>query len=218
MFTKQDSTEQDPTVAPRRRRIGSAHVMAGVAIFVALGGTSYAAVSLPKNSVGSAQIKNGAVAAKDLKKKAVTGSRVASNAITSSKVKDGSLLAQDFKAGELSGGAPGPAGPQGPQGEKGDKGEKGDPGAPGANGTNGVSGYQLVTGPAVNVAAGDSAQATAACPAGKRVLGGGYTVGASTGVNMNRSGPSSVTTWYVRVTNTTGGAKSINAQAICITA
>ncbi|MCK9249249.1 MAG: collagen-like protein [Solirubrobacteraceae bacterium] len=215
MFTKQDTTEQDPTVAPRRRRIGSAHVMAGVAMFVALGGTSYAAVSLPKNSVGSAQIKNRSVQSVDLKNKAVTNAKVAGNAITSTKVKDGSLLAKDFKSGELPGGQQGPAGPQGPQGEKGDK---GDPGAPGANGTNGVSGYQLVTGPVVNVAAAGSAQATAVCPAGKRVLGGGYTTSSSTGVTMNRSSPSSATTWYVRVTNTTGAAKTINAQAICITA
>jgi hypothetical protein len=35
-----------------------------VALFVALGGTSYAAItSLPKNSVGTAQLKNGAVTA-----------------------------------------------------------------------------------------------------------------------------------------------------------
>lgn len=51
-----------------------------VALFVALGGSSYAALTLPKNGVGSKQIKN--------------------NAVTSKKVKPGSLLTSDFKASQ----------------------------------------------------------------------------------------------------------------------
>jgi hypothetical protein len=39
------------------RRITSAHVLAAVALFVALGGGAYAALKLPKNSVKSATIK-----------------------------------------------------------------------------------------------------------------------------------------------------------------
>ena len=38
-----------------------ANVMATVAVFIALGGASYAATQLPKNSVGTKQLKNGAV-------------------------------------------------------------------------------------------------------------------------------------------------------------
>lgn len=75
------------------------------ALFVALGGTSYAVSRLPKNSVGTKQIK--------------------SNAITSSKVKDGSLLSKDFKAGQLPAGAPGPQGAQGPRGDAGPAGADG---------------------------------------------------------------------------------------------
>jgi hypothetical protein len=73
------------------------NAVAYLALFVALGGSSYAATNLPKNSVGSKQIKK--------------------NAVTSSKVKNGSLLARDFKAGQLPAGA---RGLQGPQGAKGD--------------------------------------------------------------------------------------------------
>lgn len=91
------------------------------ALFVALGGVSYAAVALPKNSVGSRQIKNGQVKHTD----------IAKNAVTSVNVKDGSLLSADFKPGQLVAGAPGPQGPAGVQGPKGDTGA---PGAPGANG------------------------------------------------------------------------------------
>lgn len=36
-------------------------VVATLALFIALGGAAYAATSLPRNSVGSAQIRDGAV-------------------------------------------------------------------------------------------------------------------------------------------------------------
>lgn len=93
------------------------HHLGLLALFVALGGTSYAASQLPKNSVGPTQIK--------------------ANAITAPKVKDGSLVAADFKAGELPAGAQGaagpagPSGPAGPQGPQGAQGPKGDTGATG---------------------------------------------------------------------------------------
>jgi hypothetical protein len=68
-------------------------VISVLALVVALGGTSYAAIVLPANSVGKRQLKK--------------------NAVTSAKVKNGSLRAADFRAGQLPAGAPGPAGPQG---------------------------------------------------------------------------------------------------------
>jgi hypothetical protein len=46
---------------PRLSRPSPALVISLVALFVALGGTTYAAVSLPRNSVGTVQLKNGAV-------------------------------------------------------------------------------------------------------------------------------------------------------------
>lgn len=92
-----------------------ANVVSTLALFIALGGVSYAAVTLPANSVSSKQIKRGAVKNSDLGKSAVTGS----------KVKNGSLLSGDFKPGQL------PAGATGAQGLKGDKGDAG---------TNGTSG------------------------------------------------------------------------------
>jgi hypothetical protein len=101
-----------------------ANVMATIAVFVALGGSSYAAVTLGKNSVRSKHIKNGEVKTVDL----------ATNAVTSAKVKNGSLLAADFGAGQLPAGAPGAPGPAG---------AKGDAGANGTNGTNGTSGAKL---------------------------------------------------------------------------
>jgi hypothetical protein len=76
-----------------RGKLTYANVMATIAVFVALGGASYAAVVVPKNSVGTKQLKNGAV--------------------TAQKVKRHSLVATDFASGRL------PAGEQGPKGDPG---------------------------------------------------------------------------------------------------
>jgi hypothetical protein len=55
----------------RLRAPSPAFVVALIALFVALGGTTYAATSLPKNSVGSAQLKKGAVTKAKINKKAL---------------------------------------------------------------------------------------------------------------------------------------------------
>ena len=81
------------------RRLTYANVMSTVAVFIALGGTSVAAVQLTKNSVKSRHI--------------------ARNAVDSNKVKDGSLRAKDFRRGELKAGPAGPQGPAGPAGPAG---------------------------------------------------------------------------------------------------
>jgi hypothetical protein len=47
-----------------------ANVMATIAVFIALGGASYAAITLPKNSVGTEQLQKGAVTATKLSKTA----------------------------------------------------------------------------------------------------------------------------------------------------
>ena len=52
------------------------HFVAYLALFFALGGTSFAAVNaLPKNSVGSPQIKNGSIQKIDISKKTVSALR-----------------------------------------------------------------------------------------------------------------------------------------------
>jgi hypothetical protein len=66
-----------------------ANVTATLALVIALGGTSYAAIKLPKNSV------------------------------TSTTVKDRSLMKKDFRPGQLPAGKRGPAGPAGPAGDGG---------------------------------------------------------------------------------------------------
>src|SRR5207244_6785491 len=70
----------------RRFAPSPAFVVACVALLVALAGTGYAALKLPKNSVTTVQVK------------------------------DYSLLSRDFKRGQLRAGPQGPAGPAGPAG------------------------------------------------------------------------------------------------------
>jgi hypothetical protein len=50
-----------------------ANVIAYLALFVALGGTSYAAISIPAGSVGTRQLRNGAVTAKKLNGDSIAG-------------------------------------------------------------------------------------------------------------------------------------------------
>jgi hypothetical protein len=86
----------------RRHHIGL------LALFVALGGTSYAAVRLPAKSVGTKQLR--------------------SNAVTSAKVKNASLKAKDFAPGQIPAGPAGAAGARGgigPQGLRGPEGARG---------------------------------------------------------------------------------------------
>ena len=106
------------------RHLTFANVVSVLALFVALGGTTYAAVKLSNNSVRSKHIKDRAVKNRDLR----------SSAVNSRVVKNGSLLAGDFAAGQLPAGAPGAPGAPGA------KGDKGDPGAAGAQGEQGIQG------------------------------------------------------------------------------
>ena len=48
-----------------------ANVMATIAVFVSLGGASYAALNLPRNSVGPKQIRPGAVGPSEVKNRSL---------------------------------------------------------------------------------------------------------------------------------------------------
>ncbi len=63
-----------------------ANVMASVAVFIALGGSAYAAFRVPPNSVGTRQVKA----------EAITTGKIANGAITAAKVAEGSLTGADL--------------------------------------------------------------------------------------------------------------------------
>jgi hypothetical protein len=67
------------------------NTIALLALFVALGGTTYAATALPANSVGTKQLKKNAVINKKIKANAVTGGKVANNSLTGADVNESTL-------------------------------------------------------------------------------------------------------------------------------
>jgi hypothetical protein len=86
-----------------RSKFTYANVMATIAVFIALGGASYAATRLPKNSVGAKQLKKGAV----------TPTKLSSSAMAS-------LTGEAGAKGDT--GAPGATGATGAQGIPGEDG------------------------------------------------------------------------------------------------
>jgi hypothetical protein len=59
-----------------RRRPTASMVISLIALFVALGGASYAAVSIPQNSVGNAQLKNNSVGTAKIRNNAVNYKKI----------------------------------------------------------------------------------------------------------------------------------------------
>ena len=168
------------------RRPSGAMVVACVALFVALAGTSYATVlNVPKNSVGTP----------NLKRNAVTARKIAPNAIRSGHVLDGTLLLADFKAGQI------------PQGAKGDKGDKGDAGAPG------LSGLQVVA-LQHSVMNSNTSNLTVFCPAGKRVIGGGSNTNIF-GPRVWTSHPVGNNAWSVAMAASPAQSWTMTVYAIC---
>lgn len=138
-------------------------VVACLALLVALGGTSIAAVNqlVPRNSVGAAQLQFGAV----------TNPKIRDNAVNSAKVANRSLRRSDFALGQL------PAGPTGPQGPPGPAGAAGAAGAPGPAGTIGAitvrSQSVSIPGGIAENAAANTAEIQSICTGNERAISGG---------------------------------------------
>ena len=60
----------------RLSRPSPALIVAIIALIVSMGGTGYAAFTLPNNSVGTKQLKNGAVTAAKVKRHSLTGAQI----------------------------------------------------------------------------------------------------------------------------------------------
>jgi hypothetical protein len=107
----------DEMIARILSSITYANVMATLALFVAVGGTSYAAIQ---------------VTGRNVKNSSLTGKDVRNSSLTGADIRNRSLRSADFKPGQLPAGSPGP---RGATGAKGAKGDKGDPGVPGEDAT-----------------------------------------------------------------------------------
>jgi hypothetical protein len=155
MLRSPSSPSSSSSAAPSRRRPTLAHLLAGLALFIALGSTATAA-----SLITGRQIKDGTIASAD--------------------VRDRSLKAKDFAKGQLPAGAAGATGPAGtagapgPRGATGATGPKGDAGATGGAGPAGATGDTGPEGPAGP--AGPRGETGATGPAGAPGSGGGPSV------------------------------------------
>src|SRR2546430_12038456 len=85
----------------RDARPSPAMIVALIALFVAMSGTTYAVTRLPKRSVGAAQIKKKAIRSYHIKARNVTRTKIARSAIDSSLVQNDSLRGSDILEASL---------------------------------------------------------------------------------------------------------------------
>ena len=150
-------------------------VVAYLALFAALGGSAYAAVTVTGNN-----IKDGTITGRDVRNRTLGTGKLSPQALRS--------LAS--RPGPQDGGAPGVPGPKGDKGEPGARGPTGpkgalglagaagpagpagSQGAPGSRGPSGVSGWSYHTA-GHSIGPDDYESWVVDCPAGKKALGGG---------------------------------------------
>jgi hypothetical protein len=200
------------------------HHLALLALFFAMGGTSYAAVTLPHNSVGTTQIKA----------QAVTLAKINSGAVRSLKGATGRQGPQGRTGATGVTGVTGPQGPQGPQGDAGATGPTGTTGATGATGAGGPQGPAGVVGTitvrtaTATVPTNNEAPGSAACNSGEVAVGGGASIGADGGsgsgvvngttLETSRPNPASGTNptgWFAIMANTSGSDQTFTVYVEC---
>jgi Collagen triple helix repeat (20 copies) len=184
------------------RRHGTA--VAYLALFAALGGSAYAAVT-----VSGKNIKDGSVTGRDVKNRSLGTGELSTRAVIS-------LAGQPGPAGppgpQGAKGEPGPAGPAGPKGETGPEGPRGPIGLTGVQGTPGWT-YRVSDG--TYVPPGTFRQATVNCPndAQKALSGGGSSTNDRT--YQYKSAPGLGADWTVIARNTSSTGATIYAWVIC---
>jgi len=183
-----------------RHRLTFANVLSALALFVALGGTGYAAskirtadivngavtsAKLSNNAVTGPKIARGVVSSDKLAPRAVTGDRIAPAAVGADKIQPGSLSASVFAAGVLGGINP--------------------------------SKITTIAGPAVAVPPNSTGTtAVAQCPAGQKAIAGGFNVGLFALVDA--TGPTGDGGGWSVTADSGAAPTSINAVVVCAAA
>jgi hypothetical protein len=86
-----------------KRLPSPAMVVACAALAVALGGTSYAAIKLPRNSVGNAQMRNNAVGVKELQRNAVVATKLSSRSVGPAKLQNNAVTTRTLRNNQVTG-------------------------------------------------------------------------------------------------------------------
>jgi Collagen triple helix repeat (20 copies) len=151
-----------PMLKRLMRRHSSA--VAYLALFAALGGSAYAAVT-----VTGKNIKDGTVTGRDVKNRSLGTSKLSAKAVSS-------LAGQRGPAGpEGPAGPKGDRGPAGLAGPKGETGPQGPQGPAGPAGPSGISGWQYLTN-GRDIPPKSARDVEVTCPSGQNALGGGVAV------------------------------------------
>jgi hypothetical protein len=108
-----------------REHLTFSNGVALLALFVATGGSAYAATALPSGSVGTEQLQRGAVTTGKLGPGAVTQPKIANGSIDTPQMTPGAVTLNRLSDGVqrrlFQAGEPGPPGPRGPQGPGADR-------------------------------------------------------------------------------------------------
>jgi Collagen triple helix repeat (20 copies) len=174
------------------RRLSRRHstAVAYLALFAALGGSAYAAVT-----VTGKNIKDGTVTGRDVKNRSLGTNKLSATAVSS-------LTGQRGPAGPRGEtGEPGPAGPTGPAGPKGETGPAGPQGAQGPAGPpgpSGISGWEYRVSAGLSIPAGQAGWREVNCPDRKNALGGGASSTSSL-IQVSTSAPTNGGTGWASV-------------------
>jgi hypothetical protein len=94
-----------------RKRLSFANVTSMLALFIALGGSAYAAAQLPSNSVGKSQIRasavgkseaaTNAIGRSEVRSSAIGTSEIATNGVGSSEVKTNAIGSKEIRDGKI---------------------------------------------------------------------------------------------------------------------
>jgi hypothetical protein len=212
-------------------RLTYSNLMASVAVFIALGGGAYA-LSVPAHSIG----------AKQLKRNAATAAKIKNGAVASAKVRDDSLTGADIlesSVGQVPSAAKADSATSADSAKSADLAQtaasatmadaavSADTAKSVADSSVGAAALKTtftVDTPSVNVPAGASNGASAFCPAGSQVIGGGLVWEVSPGVlttdgdllHLTNSFKGVANSWVVVGGNATGTARTFHAQAYCL--
>jgi len=80
------------------------NIVGYLALVIAMGGTSYAAVALPRGSVGTAQLQRGAVTTPKIRDGAVTTRKLALGSVKTGRLANGSVTSPKLVAGSVNSG------------------------------------------------------------------------------------------------------------------